>query len=88
MSSRAYTVSVGRPAQKDIKSLDQSVRGRVILALRSLADDPRPPGCRKLVGSHNRWRIRVGDYRVIYTVDDAGRVVEIVAVRHRSKAYE
>ncbi|HEX8423516.1 MAG TPA: type II toxin-antitoxin system RelE/ParE family toxin [Pyrinomonadaceae bacterium] len=89
MSSRAYTVSVGRTAQKEIKSLDQSVRGRVIQALRSLAHDPRPPGCRKLVGSHHhRWRVRVGDYRVIYIVDDEGRVVEIVAVRHRSKAYE
>jgi mRNA interferase RelE/StbE len=88
MSSRTYTVSVGRAAQKDIKSLDQSVRGRVIQALRLLASEPRPPGCRKLVGSHYRWRIRVGDYRLIYTVDDTGRVVEIIAVRHRSKAYE
>jgi mRNA interferase RelE/StbE len=60
----------------------------VIRSIRSPADEPRPSGCRKLIGSQNRWRVRVGDYRVIYTVDDAGRVVEIIAVRHRSKAYE
>ncbi|MDQ1524719.1 MAG: mRNA interferase RelE/StbE [Pyrinomonadaceae bacterium] len=88
MSSRAYTVTVSNSAQKEIKALDHRVRVRVIRSLRSLADEPRPPGCRKLVGSQNRWRIRVGDYRVIYTVDDAGRAVEIVAARHRSKVYE
>jgi len=88
MSSRAYTVAVSNSAQKEIKALEHGIRLRVIRSLRSLADEPRPPGCRKLVGSQNRWRVRVGDYRVIYTVDDAGRVVEIVAVRHRSKAYE
>jgi len=88
MSSRVYTVSVGNSAQKEIKTLEHGMRVRIIRSLRSLADEPRPQGCRKLVGSQNRWRIRVGDYRVIYTVDDAGRVVEIVAVRHRSKAYE
>jgi len=88
VSSRAYIITIGRPAQKEIKSLDHSVRVRVIQALHMLADEPCPPGCRKLVGSHNRWRIRVGDYRVLYIVDDVGRIVEIVAVRHRSKAYE
>jgi mRNA interferase RelE/StbE len=53
-----------------------------------LATDPRPPGCRKLVGSQDRWRVRVGDYRIIYTIDDAGQLVQIAAVSHRSKAYE
>lgn len=88
MSSPHYTVNVSRPAQKDIRSLDQVVRTRVIKALRELASDPRPPGCRKLVGAQNRWRIRIGDYRVIYAVDDAEHIVGIITVRHRSKAYE
>ncbi|MCA1566502.1 MAG: type II toxin-antitoxin system RelE/ParE family toxin [Acidobacteria bacterium] len=87
MSSPAYTVAISNSAQKEIKGLEQGIVVRVIRSVRSRADEPRPPGCRKLVGAHHRWRIRVGDYRVIYTVDDAGRVVEIVAVRHRSKAY-
>ena len=66
MSSAGYTVVVNRPAQKEIRALDASVRVRVIQAVRLLANEPRPSGCRKLVGSHDRWRIRVGDYRVIY----------------------
>jgi mRNA interferase RelE/StbE len=88
MSNRAHTVAISNSAQKEIKNLEQGVVARVIRSVRSLADEPRPSGCRKLVGSQNRWRVRVGDYRVIYTVDDARRVVEIIAVRHRSKAYE
>jgi mRNA interferase RelE/StbE len=88
MSSHAYAVVINRPAQKEIRSLDGVARSRVIRQIRQLADDPRPAGCRKLVGSPNRWRVRVGDYRVIYIVDDTGRAVEIVAVRHRSRAYD
>jgi mRNA interferase RelE/StbE len=88
MSSASYSIIVARPAQKEIKSLDQGVRERILPALRALAVEPRPSGCRKLVGAQNRWRIRVGDYRVIYTVNDADHIIEIIIVRHRSKAYE
>ena len=88
MSSVAYTIIVIRPAQKEIRMLDQTVRSRILQALHSLADNPRPSGCRKLVGAQNRWRLRIGDYRVIYEIDDTDRGVNIIAVRHRSKAYE
>jgi mRNA interferase RelE/StbE len=88
MSSNSYTIIVSRPAQKEIRSLDQGIRVRVLQALRALAVDPRPSGCRKLTGAQNRWRIRVGDYRVIYTVNDTDHIVEIIIVRHRSKAYD
>ena len=73
MSNAPYSVSLKRAAQKEV---------------RALANEPRPAGCRKLVDSENRWRIRVGDYRIIYIIDDAARAVDVVAVRHRSKAYE
>jgi mRNA interferase RelE/StbE len=88
MNSNDYTVVISRPAQKEIKSLDQVVRVRVLQALRALAADPRPSGCRKLVGAQHRWRIRVGDYRAIYAINDADKLIEVIAVRHRSKAYE
>ncbi len=88
MSEAAYTVSVNRSAQKEIRALDGVIRVRVIQSLRLLSADPRPPGCRKLVGAINRWRIRIGEYRVIYAIDDAARQVEIVAARHRSRAYD
>lgn len=83
-----YSVAISQSAQKEIKSLEQTVRDRVLRALRKLAEDPRPPGCRKLVTMRYSWRVRVGDYRIIYSIDDDKRDVEIVAVRHRSKAYE
>jgi len=88
VSSVAYTIIVIRPAQKEIRTLDQTVRSRILQALHSLADNPRPSGCRKLVGAQNRWRLRIGDYRVIYEIEDIDRRVNIIAVRHRSKAYE
>ena len=88
MSSPPYTVIVKRSAQKEVRALDGGLRTRVIRVLRGLATEPRPAGCRKLVGSENRWRVRLGDHRIIYTIDDAGHLLEIIAVRHRSKAYE
>jgi len=61
-----YRVVVERSAEKDLRRLPLDVRSRVADALRSLADDPRPVGSRKLAGTKHDWRIRVGDYRVIY----------------------
>ena len=57
-------------------------------ALRHLVAEPRPHACRKLVTEENLWRVRVGDYRVVYSIDDAASIVQIIGVRHRSKAYE
>lgn len=88
MSESAFTVILARSAQKEIRALDVTVRTRVLHSIRSLTFDARPPGCRKLVGSVDRWRIRIGDYRIIYSLDDDKRLIEISAVRHRSKAYE
>lgn len=88
MSSAGYSVVIGRPAQKDIRSLDQSLRSRVMRVIKDLAANPRPLGCRKLVTAPDLWRVRVGDYRVIYSIDDTGLVVEVISIRHRSKAYE
>jgi mRNA interferase RelE/StbE len=56
--------------------------------LENLADNPRPPGCKKLKGGDKEWRIRVGDYRVVYTIDDAKLLVEVTRIRHRSDVYE
>ena len=60
---------------------------RVLRAVDGLAQEPRPPGCRKLVGSEDSFRIRIGHYRVIYTVDDAVLIVGIESIRHRREAY-
>jgi mRNA interferase RelE/StbE len=61
---------------------------RVISRLETLASDPRPPGCKKLKGGDREWRIRVGDYRAVYTIDDTKSLVEVTRIRHRSEVYQ
>jgi mRNA interferase RelE/StbE len=82
-----YRVFLERAAEKDLARLSSEVHDRVISAIRGLASDPRPPGCRKLFGSKNDWRIRVGDYRVVYEIADEIRIVRVNRVRHRREVY-
>ena len=82
-----YGVNFRRSADKDLRRLDAATERRVVRAIEELARQPRPTGCRKLVGSENAFRIRIGDYRVIYTVEDAVREIIIESVHHRRDAY-
>lgn len=82
-----YNVLLERAAEKDLARLSVAVHDRVIAALRGLAQNPRPPGCRKLAGTKNDWRIRIGDYRVIYEIADVIRVVRVHRIRHRGEVY-
>ena len=82
-----YEVWLERQAERAWRRLPEAVSRRVTRAIRALASDPRPPNCRKLVGSENDWRIRVGDYRVIYEIDDDYRQVRVMFISHRRDAY-
>ena len=82
-----YRVLLERGAEKDLSRLSTETHARVIAAIRTLAANPRPPGCRKLTGSKNDWRIRVGDYRVVYEIADEIQVVRVNRVRHRREVY-
>lgn len=82
-----YRVLLERSAEKDLGRLSSVVHNRVIAAIQALATNPRPTGCRKLAGSKNDWRIRVGDYRVIYEIADEIRIVRVNRVRHRGEVY-
>ena len=82
-----YELLLERRAEKDLRRLAAEVFPRVIAAIEALADDPRPAGCKKLTGSDDDWRIRVGDYRVLYEIDDENHVVRVMRVRHRRDAY-
>jgi mRNA interferase RelE/StbE len=82
-----YRVFLERAAEKDLNRLSSEIHNRVIIAIRALGNDPRPPGCRKLSGGKNDWRIRIGDYRVIYEIADEIRVVRVNRVRHRREVY-
>jgi len=82
-----YRVLLERAAEKDLKRLSSAIHNRVIASIQAFARNPRPPGSRKLTGSKNDWRIRVGDYRVVYEILDDVRAVRINRVRHRREVY-
>ena len=82
----AYEILIDRPAQKGIQKLDATIRRRIGQVIVDLANDPRPSSSKPLV-HRPAWRVRVGDYRVIYEIDDAARQVTIVYVGHRREVY-
>jgi mRNA interferase RelE/StbE len=87
MASPGYAITFARSARKELERLDPALVNRIFPLIESLAQNPRPSGCKKLSGVQNLWRIRVGDYRIVYHVLDAQKLVDIVAVRHRREAY-
>ncbi len=83
-----YELLISRQALKDIAGLPKSVVPRVTKAIDALRIDPRPLGCKKLKGQREYlWRIRVGDYRVIYDIKDKVKVVEVREVGDRKDIY-
>jgi mRNA interferase RelE/StbE len=82
-----YTVVFARSARRELEGLEATVARRIISRVAALASEPRPQGCVKLQGAADLWRIRIGDYRVVYAIDDNAHVVDIRIVRHRSDAY-
>jgi mRNA interferase RelE/StbE len=84
---REYAIVFVRSARKELQALDRAVSVRVLKRIEALAHDPRPAGCRKLEGTDNLWRIRVGDWRVVYAVNDSRSAVEISLIRHRREVY-
>jgi mRNA interferase RelE/StbE len=82
-----YSIVIKTSAIKEIEGIsNRNDRRRVVARIRSLADDPRPRGCEKLAGS-NRYRVRQGVYRIIYSVEDDRLIVHVVKVGHRRDAY-
>ena len=83
-----YSVTFARSARKELEALSDLLIQKIFPKIEALTIEPRPSGCRKLQGFENLWRVRIGNYRVIYSIDDNTRVIDIVAVRHRQKAYQ
>jgi mRNA interferase RelE/StbE len=82
----SYIVLLLSEPRKQLPHIPKRDRDRLYVALRELVNNPRPPGCVKLEGSDG-WRVRVGDYRIVYHVDDSQKIVRVVRVRHRREAY-
>ncbi|HTP88412.1 MAG TPA: type II toxin-antitoxin system RelE/ParE family toxin [Bryobacteraceae bacterium] len=83
-----YSLAIKASALKELDALDDAVFKRIDRRILALVDDPRAAGCRKLRGYRDHWRIRVGDWRVIYIIDDAARHVTITRVAHRRDVYD
>ena len=82
-----FRVIFNATAEKEFAKLDKAIQSRVFKAIAKLPDNPRPPGCKKLTGSPN-WRIRIGDFRVVYDIVAATMLINIVKIGHRKEVYD
>ncbi|MGL5828715.1 MAG: type II toxin-antitoxin system RelE family toxin [Angustibacter sp.] len=83
-----YRVEFTSASARQVKKLPRPTRTRILRAIESLAEEPRPPGARKLAGQATAWRVRTGDYRIIYEVLDDELVITIVRAGHRREVYD
>ena len=83
-----YRIEIFPAARRELEKLGPLLVGRVAEAIAELSSNPRPRGCRKLTDSDCDYRVRVGDYRVLYEVSDKEKLVSVYRVRHRSRAYD
>ncbi len=84
----SYAIVISRRALKDMAGLPGPIVNKITHAIEDLREDPRPSGCKKLKGKEEYlWRIRIGNYRVIYSIQDTVRIVQIRDVGHRSSIY-
>ena len=82
-----YDVYLEKAAERDLKRLQPKIFQQIIFHIKGLVDTPRPSGCHKIAGTKSDWRIRIGDYRVIYVIDDKAKVIKVMRVRHRREVY-
>ncbi len=82
----SYTLAIGRDAQRALARIREPDYSRILTAIQALVNDPRPRGCKKL-RNRDAWRIRIGDYRVIYEINDRELVVTVVKVGNRGDVY-
>jgi len=82
-----YSIRFKKSAQKELSQISTPYNLKIVQAIDALSEDPRPPGVKKLKGEENAWRIRVADYRIIYTIEDIIQIVEIQRIRHRKDVY-
>jgi len=83
-----YQIIFKPRARRELEKVPNAVGERIAAAIDTLAFEPRPPGCKKLVNQENLWRIRVGDYRIVYQVHDRQLIVLVVRIAHRREVYD
>jgi mRNA interferase RelE/StbE len=83
----SYQVVLSKSAKRDLNNLDKIFQQNMAKHLQSLTTGPRPDGVAKLRGTEDEWRIRVGDYRIIYEIDDDKQIITILRIKHRREVY-
>jgi mRNA interferase RelE/StbE len=83
-----YSLEIKQSAQKELDALDETLFTRIDRKILALADHPRPAGCKKLKGYKDQWRIRVGDWRVLYIIDDTAKLISVTRAANRREVYE
>jgi mRNA interferase RelE/StbE len=83
----SYKIEWKQSAKKELKKLDKQIVPRILQAVENLADNPYSSGSKKLIGSDSIYRIRVGDYRIVYNIKSSVLVIEIIKVGHRREIY-
>ena len=83
-----YAILIKASAAKELDAIDsKAMRLRIVKLIQSLTTEPRPPACKKLAGRDDSFRVRAGDYRVVYAVNDREIVVEVIKIGHRREIY-
>ena len=82
-----YRVILTEAAKRDLKSIPKKAYFQIAAKLRLLQNDSRPSGCRKIAGSDNDWRIRMGHYRIIYEINNDIKTISVYRIKHRKDAY-
>ena len=87
MTEHVYAVSLDKDAQKALECLPSKEVARIVKKINSLASDPRPPGCEKMKGADKDYRVRVGDYRIIYSIEDKQLLILVIDIGPRKDIY-
>jgi mRNA interferase RelE/StbE len=83
-----YSLEIKQSAQRELDALDDALFARIDRKILALAESPRLAGCKKLRGYKDQWRVRIGDWRVLYVIDDEARSVTVTRVAHRREVYD
>jgi mRNA interferase RelE/StbE len=83
-----YSLEIKQSALKELDALDDRLFARIDRKILALSDNPRPSGCKKLRGYKDPWRMRVGDWRVVYIINDDAKIVVVTRIAHRRDVYE
>ncbi len=85
---KSYCVVLSKTAEKNLNKLPNLIIAQIITVLKNLENEPRPVGCKKLKGFVNLWRVRIGNYRAIYSIEDTILLIDVREIGHRKDIYK